>query len=538
MAEELDVEALLEAPFANSSSSSLSTSTSAAPTDGGSSSIKSPSRSEAGNDNTNGKVNGNHEKSEKEDSGRHSERSRRSDSDRHRSSRRRSRERDDDRRSSRRKRSRSRSYSRSRSRSPRSRSRSPRRHHDGRSRYKDYRDRHHHHHHRGGRYYDRKERDHRGGRDYDDRSEREKEREKKRKQREEDEAKLTPEERQAAELERDLRTVFSQNLPLRASEDDIMDFFSKVGKVRDVRLITDRNSRKSKGIGYIEFFEPESVGAALGLSGTQWMGQTITVQPTQAEKNRVASNASTPAGPTRLYVGSLQFNVTEEDLRSHFAPYGDIEFIDLHKDPETGRSKGFAFIQYRRPEEAKKALSQASGLIIAGRQIKIGFVNENKGQTASALVGSAAGAHGELDDEEGGVTLKAADRAILMAKLQRGQELIPGAPIPMFPQTAVAAVPPGPCILLKNMFDPAVEEDPDFHLDIRNDVADECAKYGPLKHIFVDKDSQGFVYIKFQTTEAADAAAQALRGRWFAGKMISAEFVPVDFYHTRFPESR
>jgi RNA-binding protein 39 len=49
------------------------------------------------------------------------------------------------------------------------------------------------------------------------------------------------------EAERDARTVFAQNLPIRATEEDIIDFFTKAGKVRDVRLISDRNSRKSKG---------------------------------------------------------------------------------------------------------------------------------------------------------------------------------------------------------------------------------------------------------------------------------------------------
>jgi len=40
---------------------------------------------------------------------------------------------------------------------------------------------------------------------------------------------------------------------------DIQDFFSKVGQVRDVRLISDRNSRRSKGIGYVEFTDPSAV---------------------------------------------------------------------------------------------------------------------------------------------------------------------------------------------------------------------------------------------------------------------------------------
>ena len=49
---------------------------------------------------------------------------------------------------------------------------------------------------------------------------------------------------------------------------------------------------------------------------------------------------------SRLYVGSLHFNLTESDIKQVFEPFGELEFVDLHKDPVTGRSKGYAFVQY------------------------------------------------------------------------------------------------------------------------------------------------------------------------------------------------
>ena len=47
----------------------------------------------------------------------------------------------------------------------------------------------------------------------------------------------------------------------------------------------------------------------------------------------------------RLYVGSLHFNLTESDIRQVFEPFGELDFVDLHRDPVTGRSKGYAFVQ-------------------------------------------------------------------------------------------------------------------------------------------------------------------------------------------------
>jgi RNA-binding protein 39 len=46
-----------------------------------------------------------------------------------------------------------------------------------------------------------------------------------------------------------------------------------------------------------------------------------------------------------LYVGSLHFNLTESDIKQVFEPFGELEFVDLHRDPTTGRSKGYAFVQ-------------------------------------------------------------------------------------------------------------------------------------------------------------------------------------------------
>lgn len=46
-----------------------------------------------------------------------------------------------------------------------------------------------------------------------------------------------------------------------------------------------------------------------------------------------------------LYVGSLHFNLTESDIKQVFEPFGELEFVDLHRDSMTGRSKGYAFVQ-------------------------------------------------------------------------------------------------------------------------------------------------------------------------------------------------
>uniref|UniRef100_A0A671DKX5 RNA binding motif protein 23 n=1 Tax=Rhinolophus ferrumequinum TaxID=59479 RepID=A0A671DKX5_RHIFE len=180
--------------------------------------------------------------------------------------------------------------------------------------------------------------------------------------------------------ERDARTVFCMQLAARIRPRDLEDFFSAVGKVRDVRIISDRNSRRSKGIAYVEFCEIQSVPLAIGLTGQRLLGVPIIVQASQAEKNRLAAMANNlqkgSGGPMRLYVGSLHFNITEDMLRGIFEPFGKIDNIVLMKDSDTGRSKGYGFITFSDSECGRRALEQLNGFELAGRPMRVGHVTE------------------------------------------------------------------------------------------------------------------------------------------------------------------
>jgi len=220
----------------------------------------------------------------------------------------------------------------------------------------------------------------------------------------------------------------------------------------------------------------------------------------------------------RLYVGSLQFNVTEEEIKEAFAEYGDIEYVNLHMNNETGRSKGFAFVQYYRVEDAKRALRNAPNIEIAGRPAKVGLVNEAE----------KAGLIGDLDDDEGaGLALNAKSRVILMQRLQRNDASPDRKEI-------------SPCIMLTNMFD--VESDEakhsGFFRDIEDDVRNECGKFGTISHISADRHSSGVVFIKFEAPAGAQRAINALQGRYFGGKMISAEYIDPKEYKSKYPSSR
>ena len=83
--------------------------------------------------------------------------------------------------------------------------------------------------------------------------------------------------------------------------------------------------------------------------------------------------------PMKIYVGGLTenlANITEDDLCNIFG-FGEIDSIELHKDPITGRSKGYAFIQFHRGSKAKEVIQAMNGFIYQGKALKVGEANEN-----------------------------------------------------------------------------------------------------------------------------------------------------------------
>ncbi len=79
----------------------------------------------------------------------------------------------------------------------------------------------------------------------------------------------------------------------------------------------------------------------------------------------------------KLYVGSIPFNATEDDLTILFSKVGGVESVKIIKDTYTGQSKGFGFIEMVSEEDAKKAIAEINGSIFMERTI---IVNEARPQ--------------------------------------------------------------------------------------------------------------------------------------------------------------
>ncbi|HEY5902757.1 MAG TPA: RNA-binding protein [Anaerolineales bacterium] len=81
----------------------------------------------------------------------------------------------------------------------------------------------------------------------------------------------------------------------------------------------------------------------------------------------------------KLYVGNLPYSATEEELSSMFGQAGTVTSVAIIKDRETGRSKGFAFVEMASDADAQKAISMLNGQNMGGRDLRVSIARPREG---------------------------------------------------------------------------------------------------------------------------------------------------------------
>ena len=96
-----------------------------------------------------------------------------------------------------------------------------------------------------------------------------------------------------------------------------------------------------------------------------------------------------------LFVGNMSFQTTEADLAGLFQPFGQIGRIHIATDRETGRARGFAFIEMPNDDEAAKAIAALDGKAIGGRNLKVNEARPKADRPRGAGQGNrGGGSHG------------------------------------------------------------------------------------------------------------------------------------------------
>lgn len=80
----------------------------------------------------------------------------------------------------------------------------------------------------------------------------------------------------------------------------------------------------------------------------------------------------------QIYAGNLSYRMTEDSLKELFEQHGEVTSVKIIKDRETGRAKGFGFVEMSDKEEAENAIKKLDGTEVEGRNIKVNFAKPRR----------------------------------------------------------------------------------------------------------------------------------------------------------------
>ncbi|MGH9488559.1 MAG: RNA recognition motif domain-containing protein [Terriglobales bacterium] len=104
-----------------------------------------------------------------------------------------------------------------------------------------------------------------------------------------------------------------------------------------------------------------------------------------------------------IFVGNLSFSATEEELRALFANYGAVSRVSIMMDRETGRSRGFAFVEMAHDEEAVSAIAGVNGSSLGGRTLNVNEARPRPERPAGGHGRSTRSGGGSQEDYRGHV---------------------------------------------------------------------------------------------------------------------------------------
>jgi len=158
------------------------------------------------------------------------------------------------------------------------------------------------------------------------------------------------------------RKLFVGGLSKETDDDQLKQYFGKYGDIVDCNIMRDQEKR-SRGFGFILFDDATAVDKIIAAKKD---GNVFSVDERSIEIKRALpkvprGSAGAPRGEglnKKVFVGGLPNTITEEDIRGYFETFGRVNEVQLIKDRETGRLRGFAFITFDDEDSADKCIQR------------------------------------------------------------------------------------------------------------------------------------------------------------------------------------
>lgn len=183
--------------------------------------------------------------------------------------------------------------------------------------------------------------------------------------------------------------VFLGNLSYDVDDDSITKFFEDCGKLTDIFWLTDKETERFRGMGFVTFDSMEASAKACEKDGENFMGRDIRInyaKPRPSGGGRGGGGGGRtpkplgekPDGCTTVFLGNLSYDVDDDKTREFFKECGTIADIRWLKDKDSGEFRGAGFVQFEDPETAIDLAVKKNGTDFMGRTIRVDYAAPRK----------------------------------------------------------------------------------------------------------------------------------------------------------------
>jgi len=319
---------------------------------------------------------------------------------------------------------------------------------------------------------------------------------------------------------RQAKRLLINNLPPSATEESIQNFFNLqlngLNIIESTDPCTSCQVSKDHSFAVVEFRNASEATVALALDGISMEAEDATngaaadqglvirrpkdyIVPAVVDdvpyEPGVVSNIVVDT-PNKISVANMPVYLSEEQVSELLVSFGELKAFVLVRDKSTEESRGIAFCEYVDPAATDVAIQGLNGMDLGDKRLKV--------QKASVGVTQVAG-----------VEMGVAAMSMLAGTTSTDSE-----------ETRV--------LQLLNMVTPEELMDNDDYEEIKEDVQEECAKFGTVLDIKIPRPvggsrqsaGVGKIFVKFETKEAANKALKALAGRKFADRTVVTTYFP------------